>query len=160
LPTRVKADQMGGGGDPRGQMGAVFEIEPQGELLPVYQRLRFVLDLTGTGGPGRAIPARAPGPRRGPAQFPQLKPPPLHQPGALPFSKVFHAGGHLLTFQLGTWVYCLDLAEKKERWRKNLLTDPPPGVAPNPQIQVTASGEIVVQFSDGTLFPIMDRVVL
>src|SRR5262249_33276157 len=119
LPTRVKADQMGGGGDPRGQMGAVFEIEPQGELLPVYQRLRCVLALQRPGGPGWTIRAfdRAPG--REMAKFPASNPPPINQPGAIPFSKFFHAGGHLLTFQLGTWVYCLDLAEKKERWRKN-----------------------------------------
>ena len=36
----------------------------------------------------------------------------------------------------GTWVYCFDLAEKKERWQKNLLGDP--GHASNPQAPIPA----------------------
>ncbi len=158
LPTRVKAEQMGA--DQRGQTGAIFEIEPTGELLPSYRRLRFVMDLTGqNGGSGWSVRAidRITGQER--ARFNNLAAVPISTPGNIPFSNFFLGSGHLVTYQLGTMVYCMDLSERKERWKINLMTDPPPGANQNPQIMVQ-NNEVVVRYPNNTYISLANRVVL
>ncbi|MBY0513123.1 MAG: PQQ-like beta-propeller repeat protein, partial [Gemmataceae bacterium] len=161
VPARVKAEQLGP--LPSSQMGPVFEIEPEGDLFQAYRRIRFVVDLTGAGGPGWTIRGfdRVTGLQK--YNFGGLQQPPISEPGTVPFSKFFKGSGHLVLFQLGTWVYCFDLAEppNKERWRRNLLTDPPPGVAQTYTVQVTPTGDVVALLQpDATQFGLLNRFVI
>jgi len=149
LPTRVKADQGAAltGVVNNGQ----FEIEPGGELFPMYKRYRFVMEMYNQSGNGMwTLKAydRSTGAEK--AVFRNLQPPQIYNPGSFPFSKYVQGNGQLLLVQLGTWVYCLDLSEKptKERWQKNLLGD----VGPQPNQQVMnpgPDGEVTVKYADG-----------
>jgi tetratricopeptide (TPR) repeat protein len=150
LPTRVKVEQKERDGAAAVGGGTMFEVDPEGDLLPMFRRLRFAIDTGASGNGTWAIRAfdRVTGAER--ARFTDLSPPNMSfSPASLPFSKFVRASGQMLLVQLGTWVYCLDLAEKKERWRKNLLGD---GVA---AVQTTriedpgADGDITVRFADG-----------
>ncbi len=59
-----------------------------------------------------------------------------------------------MVIQLGTMVYCFDLAEKKEIWNVNLLGDSGPPVQPggfvqNPQVEISPDGTCIVRYVDG-----------
>lgn len=152
LPARVRAEELrGAGGNPN--MGLV-EIEPEGDLLPAYRRLRFVLDLnTNTGGAAWTLRAidKVTGTDR--ARFPPMSPPQTYNLGTLPFHKFVQASGHLLLVQLGTMVHCLDLAAGKEMWKINLLGE---GVVNNPNanpvqpnVNMNADGDVIVKYAEG-----------
>ena len=47
MPTRVKAEQREP--SPNGGFGAQFEIEPSGDLFPLYRRYRFTIDQVVSG---------------------------------------------------------------------------------------------------------------
>ncbi len=159
MPTRVKAEQREAMQPPN--MGAQFEIEPQGDLFPMYKRYRFVIDQYVSQNGTWTLRAfdRVTGVEK--AKFGGMQPLQLANPGSMPFSKYVHASGQLVLVQLGTWVYCFDLAEKKERWQKNLLGDPGPGVIPNQYIQQPdADGEVNVKYADGYIVTLGKAAVL
>ncbi len=148
MPTRVKAEQREPAPNPN--YGAQFEVEPQGDLFPVFKRLRFVMDQNISQNGTWTVRAfdRATGAER--ARFGGLVQPQISNPGSMQFSKFVQGNGQLLLVQLGSWVYCLDLAEKKERWQRNLLGDVGPGVNANPPIQEPGpDGEVVVRYAEG-----------
>lgn len=159
LPSRVKVEQKDGGGFVGG--GSMIEIDPDGDLLPMYRRLRFSID-TGASGNGQwAIRAfdRVTGAER--ARFTDLMQPnmPYGQPN-ISLSKYVQANGHLLLVQLGSWVYCLDLSERKERWRKNLLGD---AVTGNPALRIeesNADGDVTVKDAEGYLITLGRAAVI
>src|SRR5262249_22046659 len=115
MPSRVKAEQREPSSN-AANAGAQFEIEPGGDLFPMYKRYRFTIDQYISGGNGWTVRAfdRATGTER--ARFGGLAQPQMYNPGNMPFSKFVQGSGQLLLVQLGSWVYCFDLAEKKERW--------------------------------------------
>jgi outer membrane protein assembly factor BamB len=160
LPTRVKVEQKDGGGGYT-NTGSMIEIDPEGELMPMFRRLRFAID-TGASGNGQwAIRAfdRVTGAER--ARFTDLVPPnmPYGQPN-MSLSRYVQASGQLLLIQLGSWVYCLDLSERKERWRKNLLGD---GVAGNPALRIdesNADGDVTVKDAEGFTMTLGKAAVL
>lgn len=157
LPTRVKAEQRDATGE--ANRGAAFEVEPDGELFPMFRRLRFVMDTQSSGNGTWTLRAydRGSGVER--CRFGNLQPQ-IGNLGTMSSAKFLQASGHLLLVHLGPWVYCLDLAEKRELWHKNLLGD---GVAVN-QMQIAdnrADGdEMVVRFTDGTSITIGKSVVV
>ena len=152
LPTRVKAEER------RENVpfsGAQFEIESPPDLFPMFRQYRFVLDQYVSGNGTWTVRAfdRATNNER--ARFPNMVAPNLYtntnQP--IPYSKFVQGTGHLLLVQMGMWVYCFDLAEKKELWSKNLLGENQPPVQPNgnpnPQVQPMPGGAFIVRFADG-----------
>ncbi|MBA4189639.1 MAG: hypothetical protein C0467_16765 [Planctomycetaceae bacterium] len=148
MPTRVKAEQTG----PVPNVGnnGQFEVEPGGDLFPMYKRYRFTMDQYSSQNGTWTLKAfdRASGVEK--AKFGGFAPPQIFNPGSFPFSKYVQGSGQLVLVQLGTWVYCLDLAEKKERWQKNLLGDPTPGLTVNPQIQNPGpDGEVTIKYAEG-----------
>lgn len=165
LPTRVKAEARYGN---IGIMGGKFEVEPTGDLLPMFRRLRFVIDSQVSGNGQWTVRAfdRTTDAER--CRFSDLTPVGYNTqsgmggggPGTIPFSKCFHASGHLIVAQHGTWVYCLDLAEKKELWRKNLAGDG--AVQPNQMAMVTEhpDGDFSIKGEDATTFTLGKSVVL
>ncbi len=160
MPTRVKAEQT----TPLTgvNFGAQFEIEPGGELFPVYKRYRFVIDQYVSGNGTWTVRAfdRVTGAEK--AKFGNMAAPQIYNPGNIPFSKFVQANGQLLLVQLGAWVYCLDLATGKERWHKDLLdNNRGPGVVPNPPIQEPGpDGEITVRYADGYTITLGKAAVL
>ena len=57
-------------------------------------------------------------------------------------------------------IYCLDLAEKKERWQTNLLGTPGPGVNANPSVSPEGDGDVVAKFDDGYIIYLGKATVL
>lgn len=159
LPSRVKAEDRFTQNN-TGIVATAFEVEPEGELLPMFRRLRFVIDVSGGAGNGtwtlRAFD-RATGNER--CRFSDLQPIYSNNPASIPFSKFVQASGQMLLVQLGPWVYGLDLAEKKERWRKNLLGDNVP-VNQNQQVDAGVDGEVVVKYPDGITLTLGRSAVL
>ncbi|MDB5312310.1 MAG: bamB 1 [Gemmataceae bacterium] len=157
LPPRVKAEQKEP--QPQSQAMAAVEVDPDGDLFPMFRRLRFVMDMVSSGNNTWTFRGldRVTGAER--CRFPDIHPPMQYNPGNLQAAKYVQASGHLLLVQVGQWVYCLDLAEKKERWRKNLLGE---GGGPNPNqiIDNAADGEVVVQYTDGSRVIIGKSAVL
>jgi outer membrane protein assembly factor BamB len=148
LPTRVKAEQAPP--SPAANNNGQFEVEPGGDLYPMYKRYRFTMDQYSSQNGTWTLKAfdRTTGAEK--ARFGGFTPPQIYNPGSFPFSKYVQGSGQLVLVQLGTWVYCLDLAEKKERWQKNLLGDPTPGVVVNPQIQNPGpDGEVTIKYAEG-----------
>lgn len=160
LPGRVKVEQRDGGGFV--SSGSMIEIDPEGELMPMYRRFRFAID-TGAAGNGQwTIRAfdRVTGAER--ARFTDLVPPNMtgYAQTGNTLSKNVQASGQLLLVQLGTWVYCLDLAERKERWRKNLLGDHAPGTAVPRAEAPGPDGEVRVMDASGHIITLGKAAVL
>jgi outer membrane protein assembly factor BamB/tetratricopeptide (TPR) repeat protein len=153
LPGRVKAEQREP--MPNVNYGAQFEIESPPDLFPMFRQYRFVLDQYVSGNGSWTVRGfdRVTGNER--CRFPNMAAPNLYsntgQP--IPYSKFVQGTGHLMLVQLGMWVYCYDLAEKKELWNRNLLGDHQPQVQlggnPNPPVEVTNDGECIVRYADG-----------
>jgi outer membrane protein assembly factor BamB len=153
LPARVKArdDRPVTTNNP----GAQFEIESPPDLFPAFRQYRFVLDQYRSGNGSWTLIGydRATGSEK--CRFPNMVAPNLYTNNGypIPYSKFVQGTGHILLVQLGMWVHCFDLAEKKELWSRNLLGENPPvvqpGVNPNPPVQVLPNGACVVRFPDG-----------
>ena len=159
MPTRMKVE------DRREQVNNLnqgqFEIEPQGELYPMYRRYRFVFDsqnYNGGGGWTLRIFDRATGVER-------IKFPGLAQPTNIStntsWSKFVHAHGQTLLVHLGTWVYCFDLAEKKPLWEKNLLGDnAQPNLNRQIPVEMGPDGDITVRYDEGYIITLGKATVL
>lgn len=150
LPPKMKAQEI------RGQnnfnYGGQFDADPIGDLFPMYKRLRFTFDIVSSGNQSWTFRAfdRGTGVER--ATFRNINPPMQYNPGNWQSAKHVQGSGHLVLAQVGNWVYCYDLAEKKERWSKNLLGE---GVALQAnQIWDQGDGNVSVNYIDGTKQPI------
>ncbi|MBA4064310.1 MAG: hypothetical protein C0501_11475 [Isosphaera sp.] len=159
LPTRVKAEQAPGVNQNYMQ---AFEIEPGGELFPMYQRYRFVIDIQSSGDGTWMLKAldRATGAEK--ARFTRLAHPNIHNPASFPFSRYVQGCGQLLLVQLGPWVYCLDLATGKPRWERNLIGEaaPQPGRQPVNIQMPGADGEVTVPYAEGYMVTLGRAAVL
>ncbi|QJW93535.1 outer membrane protein assembly factor BamB family protein [Frigoriglobus tundricola] len=165
LPTRVRAEQR----EPQNNsnMGSRFEVEAPADLFPMFRRYRFALDqfVSGNGSWSLLGFDRVTGAER--IRLSNMVAPNLYPstPNPIPYSKFVQGTGHIVLVQLGMWVYCFDLAEKKELWQKNLLGDGQPaqfqpGINPNPQVEVTADGTCVVRFVDGFILTLGHSTVV
>jgi outer membrane protein assembly factor BamB len=152
LPTRVKAEQR----EPQNNVnyGAQFEIESPPDLFPMFRQYRFVLDQFRSGNGSWTLIGYDRGSGVEKCRFPNMMAPNLYsntnQP--IPYSKFVQGTGHVMLVQLGTWVYCFDLAEKKELWSRNLLGDTPPQFQPgnpNPPVEIGPDGECTLRYADG-----------
>jgi hypothetical protein len=152
LPTRMKAEQR----EPQNNInyGAQFEVESPADLFPMFRQYRFVLDQFRSGNGSWTLIGydRATGKEM--CRFPNMMAPNLYtntgQP--IPYSNFVKGNGHIMLVQLGMWVYCFDLAEKKELWNRNLLGDNPPPLQPgnpNPPVEVGPDGECTIRYPDG-----------
>lgn len=161
MPTRVKAEQREAAAS--GNFGAQFEIDPSGDFFPMYRRYRFAIDQFVSGDGTWTVRAydRATGVER--CKFSGLTPLQIYNAGSIPFSKFVQGNGQLLIVQLGSWIYCLDLAEKRERWRTNLLGGEreASGANANQPIQNgDADGDYVVKYEDGFIITLGKATVL
>jgi outer membrane protein assembly factor BamB/TolA-binding protein len=163
LPSRVKADERRDP-VPNQNYGAQFEIEPVGDLFPAYRRYRFVIDQYYSGD-GRSWTLRmfdrATGVER--AKFPSLAAPQLYTNQGYPaFPRNVQGNGQLVLLQLGSWVYCLDLAERKERWQKNLIGDNmvPTNPGGRSAVEMGPEGDITVKLDDGFIVTFGKSTVL
>src|SRR5262245_13274548 len=159
LPARMKAEERQG---PQGgqNSGPQFEVESPPDLFPMYRQWRFVMDQY----QGNSFTVRAYDRSTGveKVKFTGLALPNLYSPRGepIPYSKFVQGQGHLLLVQLGSWVYCFDLADRKEVWSKNLLgeTHTP---NQNPQVeQLTPEGDVTVRFADGYILTLGKAAVL
>ena len=163
MPSRMRAEQTGPGAISANAQGQ-FEIEPSGDLFPMYKRYRFVIHQYASPNTGMWTLIgydRATGVEK--CRFGGLQPPQFqgYNPGTMQFSKFVQGSGQLLLVQLGAWIYCFDLAEKKERWQKNLLGDPIPGQVQPALIQEQGpEGDVLVKTSDGFLITLGKSAVL
>lgn len=160
MPTRVKAVDVRD--NQNNVYGGQFEIEPPADLFPMFRRMRFVLDTSSGNWMLRGIDRSTNSER---LRFPPMAAPNLYSNnGQIPYSKFVQGTGHTMLVQLGVWVYCYDLAEKKELWSRNLLGDnqpaPQPGMNPNPQVEVLPDGECFVKHTDGTFMWLGRSMVL
>lgn len=157
LPSRVQAKQMPPTGD--ANRGAAFEVEPEGELFPMFRRLRFVIDMTSSGNGSWMLRAydRSTGSLR--ATFRDIAQPQPYNPAMFQNARFLQASGHLLVAHLGQWIYCFDLAEKKEQWRWNLLENSVGNVNAR-QIQDHGDDGVVITYMDGSTITIGKSVVL
>ena len=170
MPSRVKAEARF---QQLGIAAGAFEIEPAGELLPMFRRMRFVIDTTVSGNhlqwTIRAFDRSTSAER---VRFPDIAAAGYDNSsrlagggggiGTIPFSRGIHASGHLIVAHVGTWVYCLDLAEKKERWRINLTGDTAPVQTMNNQgtpVAEHADGDFSAKSDDGIIFTLGKSVV-
>jgi len=149
LPTKVEAKEVPGRS---GNQVMSCEVEPEGELFPMYRRVRFAMDMVSNNGNSWTLRGydRATGLER--FTFQGLHPPlPQYNPWNAQSAKYVQASGHLLLVQIGQWVYCLDLSEKggKRLWEKNLLGEGSAATA-NSITDTGADGEVVVNFTDNT----------
>ena len=161
MPSRMKVE------DRREQVNNIFygqfEVDPQGDLFPMYRRLRYVFDqnYSGNGMWTIRIYDRTTGVER--IKFPPIAQPTIGINANTSWSKFVHANGQMLLVQLGTWVHCYDLAEKKELWQKNLLGDNV-AVAPNrggiPPQELGPDGEITVRLDEGYIITLGKATVL
>jgi outer membrane protein assembly factor BamB/tetratricopeptide (TPR) repeat protein len=158
LPARVKVEDRSNPGVMPGPAG--FDVEPDGELFPAFRRLRFTVDTTSSGNGTWTLRAvdRTTGAER--CRFPDLLPPQVYN-GSFTTARFVQGSGHLLLVHIGQWVYCLDLAEKRERWKENLLG---PAAAGGPQPSApTIHGdgdEAVIHYTDGTTIGIGRSAVI
>jgi outer membrane protein assembly factor BamB len=148
MPTRMKAE---GRQENVSMNGVQFELESPPDLFPMYRRLRFALDTSGGGGWVLKATDRATGGER--LRFPPMQAPNLYSNGPIPYSKFIQGTGGTVLLQMGMWVYCYDLIEKRLLWERNLLGNDqpqaPPGYNPNPQVEVGPDGECIVRYQDG-----------
>jgi len=139
LPARVSARLVTGGPQNTGQ---VFEVEPPADLFPMYRRARFTLDQFVSGGNGWTLRAFDRGTQRELFRSPAIPNLFFYSSNGqqVPYGRFVQGSGHLVIVQFGFTVYCYDLAEKKELWRKDLFPDTP--LMPN-------NSYMVDTFSDG-----------
>lgn len=150
MPSRVKAVDVRDNNN--NVYGGQFEIEPPADLFPMFRRLRFVLDTSSGNWMLKAFDRSTNSEK---LRFPPMQAPNLYaNNGQIPYSKFVQGTGHTMLVQLGMWVYCYDLSDKKELWSRNLLGDnapvAQPGVNPNPPVEVTPEGECLIRYTDGT----------
>jgi outer membrane protein assembly factor BamB len=151
LPTRMKAEQLGAQNN---NFGVQFEVESPPDLFPMFRQYRFALDMYRSGNGSWSLIGydRATGAEK--CRFPNMMAPNLYTTNGQPisYSKFVQGTGHVMLVQLGMWVYCFDLVEKKELWNRNLLGENPPPFQPgnpNPPVEVGPDGECTIRYPDG-----------
>lgn len=153
LPSRVTATQR----EPLQGInyGAQFEIESPPDLFPVFRQMRFVLDQYRSGNGTWTLIGYDRATNNEKVRFSNMIQPNLYTNTGypIPYSRFVQGTGHIMLVQLGMYVYCFDLAEKKELWNRNLLGENQPNLQPgriqNPPVQVMPNGAMVVRFADG-----------
>ncbi|MBX9580727.1 MAG: PQQ-binding-like beta-propeller repeat protein [Gemmataceae bacterium] len=159
LPARVKVeDRQTPTAMATGTVG--FEVEPDGELSPAFRRLRFTVDTFSSGNGTWTLRAvdRTTGAER--CRFPDLLPLQTYN-GTFATGRFVQGSGHLLLVHIGQWVHCLDLAEKRERWKENLLGPAAAGgPQPNPPGVSGDADEAVINYTDGTRITIGRSAVI
>lgn len=160
LPTRMKAEQT----TPMSNVnfGAQFEIESPPDLFPAFRQMRFALDQNISGNGTWALRGfdRSTGNER--VRFPNMTNPNMYSRNGLPipWSKFVQGNGHLMLVQLGMTVYCFDLAEKKELWKKDLLIDNALQPGMSYQVEILPDGECELWLSSGVKMPMGRSAVL
>ena len=135
-----------------------FSLQPDGELFPFFQRFALNMEQNPTDGTWvLRVLDRTTNEERckfaGIAQF-------ATQNGVQGSSntRMSLANGQLVLLNLGHFVYCFDLAEKREIWRQNLLGKTP--TLNLQQTRVEADGDLVFQYDDGWMFRLGRSMVL
>lgn len=153
LPTRVTAAQTGLAQQINGQ---IHEIESPPDLYPMYRRARFTLDQFVSGGNGWTLRGFDRASQRELFRFGNI--PNLFfysQNGQqVPFGKFVQGNGNVVVMQFGFTVYCFDLAEKKELWRKDLFPDTPLQQNNSYMVDVFPDGDLAIsQRNNNGAFP-------
>lgn len=149
MPNRVSAKSVTGATAVFN--GQQFEVEAPADLFPVYRRARYTLDQYVSGNNGWTLRGfdRATG--RELYRFSNMPNLSLFSRNGLPvpYGRFVQGSGHLMLVQMGLNVYCFDLAEKKELWRKDLHPDTP--LQPNNgyQVDVAPDGDVTLVVPNG-----------
>jgi outer membrane protein assembly factor BamB/tetratricopeptide (TPR) repeat protein len=152
LPSRVTAAQ--------GQLaqpftGQVFELEAPADLFPMYRRARFTLDQFVSGGNGWTLRGFDRGTQRELFRFSGIPNLYFYSPNGqqVPFTRFVQGNGHIAILQFGFTVYCYDLAEKKELWRKDLFPETPLVQNNSYMVEVYPDGDLSIspRNNNGTL---------
>lgn len=152
LPARVTASQAGLAQPINGQ---IFEVEAPADLFPMYRRARFTLDQFVSGGNGWTLRGFDRASQRELFRFSNI--PNLYfysrNGQQVPFGKFVQGNGHVVVMQFGFTVYCFDLAEKKELWRKDLFPDTPLQMNNSYMVDVFPDGDLAIsaQNNNGAL---------
>jgi outer membrane protein assembly factor BamB/tetratricopeptide (TPR) repeat protein len=144
---RIKAQEVTGA-TPY-QAVAAFTIEPEGELLPFYQRYRLAMEKNFQGGGQSGL--RVIDKMTGEERFRSLPLPPLNWMINYPQTnpRFAYARGHLLVLNINNMVYAFDLAERKQLWQYNLFGKTPmPNANPVNQI-IEPDGGLRLVYPDG-----------
>jgi hypothetical protein len=142
------------GQDVSGQQTALasaFTFEPQGDLLPFFNRYRLVLDANGSGGWHFKVLDRA-----APAGKPRMDVTVQVNPyaysnvyGNAANPRVAFARGHLLVICLNHTVYAFDLADGRKLWERDLLGKSAANGQPQ-QVMSDNDGGLWMVSQDGT----------
>jgi outer membrane protein assembly factor BamB len=124
LPSRVTATQST---PTQNNNGQIFEVEAPADLFPMYRRARFTLDQFVSGGNGWTLRGFDRGTQRELFRSPAIPNLYFYSRNGMqvPYSRFVQGNGHIMIVQFGFTIYCFDLAEKKELWRKDLFPDTP-----------------------------------
>ncbi|MGL6075764.1 MAG: PQQ-binding-like beta-propeller repeat protein [Fimbriiglobus sp.] len=139
-----------------------FSLFPEGEFFPFYRRFQFSLEMSGSndGLWLLRVTDRNTGEER--CKFTGLAGIQIqysYSPNQQSFSgaKIAVASGQYMIVNLGQYVYCFDLAEKREVWRQNMLgkstSQTPPQVSMN-------DDEMVFMFDDGWTYKLSRSLIL
>jgi outer membrane protein assembly factor BamB len=129
-----------------------FTVEPEGTLLPFYDRYRISIEMNANGSPNWMLKVEDKTSKQVRCKFEGLYPPANFNinpsSGSWSDIKFAQADGHVLMLHLGIMVYAFDLAEKKCLWQYNLLAG---SAAPPPMRSQTVGndGEVSILFEDG-----------
>jgi outer membrane protein assembly factor BamB/predicted negative regulator of RcsB-dependent stress response len=146
-PARIKVEQMSGAVQIDRQMFGIT-FEPDGELMPFFQRFRLSLHNEQNNQQSWALRVsdRNTGEERWKCSGLRVQPP----GGGFPQYRIGSANGHLLLLNLGHMAYCFDLAGNEKLWEYNLLGESS-RVDPNTvQFETGPDGETTITYmSDG-----------
>jgi outer membrane protein assembly factor BamB len=153
LPSRYRAEYRQ---EPQ-PLQPQFELVPEGELFPMYRRLRFVLDQTVSGNGLWSLRVFDKITGKEEMRFSGIPPQAaLYLPNASGIARSLQAYGHLVLLHFGYMIYCYDLSQGKEKrvelWKINLLGE---GNGPNPnrgiQTTMTPNGDVMVRYDTHTI---------
>jgi outer membrane protein assembly factor BamB len=143
-----------------------FSLNPEGELFPFYRRFGFIVEQNPSG--DGTMTFRVNDKNTGEERFKITGLAGLNMNvnmnnfgNATPSvtgMKLSVANGQLLLVNLGQFVYCFDLAEKREVWRENLLGKT--NTQSNPLISADGEDDLVFQYEDGWTYRITRSTVL
>lgn len=162
MPTRMKVEQRIE--QAQGIVHNQYEVEPQGDLFPMYRRFRYVLDQNYAQNGSWTLRVYDRGDGRERMTFGGIAQPMNININQASLSKFVQANGQHLLLQFGTMVYCYDLAAEpkgKELWQKNLVGE---NFVPNPNRALRAEmgpdGDVTVPFDDGYIITLGKATVL
>jgi outer membrane protein assembly factor BamB/tetratricopeptide (TPR) repeat protein len=141
--------EMQSGNSQRMNMTNSFTLRPEGEMLSFFKRYNLSVEANlNDQSVQLRVTDRVSGEER--CKFTGLAPIQTHMGinQGPPTYRMSQVSGHLLLVTISQYVYCFDLAEKRELWRYNLMGESSSNTNAN-RIETNSEGEMVFYFEDG-----------